>query len=225
MSGNILFGGAGNTQAKDFGEQDATITNVSVSVSPKYTTKLKDGREVPKIDLQVDWRGDDGKTVRCFYGGLYADGSGNYTFGKMGKARALVTRWSESTGRTPQGISDLIGSRVRVAPQETEFGGKTSWKLKIVGPARNATAPAAAAPTNAAALFAAPAPVAATPVVDGAAAYNALPADIKSFLPNAVKSNGDERTADALKQGGFVKGDNADATARAIVAHVKTLSG
>lgn len=216
MTGNILFGGAGNTAAKDFGEQDATITSVRVNKS-KFTQKARDGSEQPKHDLQVAWKGDDGKTVTCFYGGVYDAGNGDYSFGKNGKARSLIARWIEATGRTPQTINDLVGSRVRVVPKDTEFGGKVSWKLNIVGPAKSAAAPlfptlnvpAAAAPVTPPA-----------PTVDGAAAYKALDPSIASFLPNALKANGPEQTASALRQGGYAKDD---ATAQAIVAYVKTL--
>lgn len=219
MSGNILLGGnAGNTAAKDFGEQDATIKSVRV-VKSNFTRKdQRTGAEAPKWDLAVQFQGDDGKTVTCFYGGVYDAGNGDYSFGKNGKARSFIARWSEATGRNPSKLDDLVNSRVRVTPKDTEFGGKISWKLGIIGAAKNAAAPATSNP------FPLAAPLAyeqrAQPTIDGKTVFESIPQSFRSYIPTALKTTSVDQIASALVSQGLVKTQDE---AVAAVNYAKTL--
>lgn len=212
---------------KTFGNQDATIIDAKPTVSRKFfeteygtqTPKLDaNGNKIPKWDWLVTFRGDDGKIAKCYYSGLTPpDASGEHDIKKGGDTRKFLTQWCEFTG-TPEkalvALSQVIGSRVRVMGVPPQ-GKAQRWKLLLVGPAQNATAPLF--PTlNAPAVAAAPV----APVVDGAAAYAALPPEIAAGLKSAIGKIPDAQAASALKQGGYVRDD---ATAAAIVAHAKTL--
>lgn len=215
-------------KAKEQPEQDVTITATKIVKSPRFTEKRKDGTVVPRQELAVTMRPDNGPTFTEYLGGVYPNDDGTVGFGAGGKALEFIKRWAQATNRDPQDIGDLVGSRVHVAVIAEQRGSFYSQRVMPVGPARTA-APLNAPPTqpqpqqtapNLGALAALAKP-AAPAVIDGKALFDAIAdASAKAGIVQAAKQMSEAELAQTLRSVGV---GTPAGHAEAIAAHAKGL--
>lgn len=193
MSGEIRLGGG--TKPQDFGAQDATILSVVVQKS-KYPMKDKvTGADKDAYQLAVEYQGDNGKTCRAWYGGVYPNEDGSVGFGKGGTAKVFLTRWASAAngGKLPGNVKDIAGTRVHVGLVTSIMGGKESTKLFPDGPAR---------PLVSAALVVRDAPII-TPPIDGEAIFSTQPQGVQDSIKAAVSRIAVEEVARSIESAGL----------------------